>query len=572
MAVQGAGKGGGGSGGGKGIRAGRAYVELSANDAGLRSALAKARAMVMKFGKGLAGVGGGLLGAGGGILGAGALGVKSLLERAGELGKLSQKLGVPVEQLSAFSYAAETTGQSLDDLSGHFENLAERVAQGANGAGEAAETFKKLGIDAGQLKLQNPVDQLITIADAMANVTNETERLGMLSSLGGDQFQNLNALFKKGGGGIRELMGEAGNVGATMTSDTAKKSQEASNAFLRAWTAIKSVVYSVAEAFLEHIDTIKQVASWIVLAAKNVRNFVSENKQLVGIVAAVVAGITAVGGILLTVGLGLAAAATAVSGLVAGFSALASVVGAVFSPIGLAVGAVVVAIAGVVAGLVALVDMFTKYTETGRTLAAGFMMGWREIVSVFREAWGGIVDALKAGDMKLAWKIATAGITVLWKETMLGLQAAWNKFKDFVVDGAFEMKRQLQLILPDVVSGTREEIDKAAAENLEARRAAREADKQAALAEVAKAKEELTALVAQAAAKANAPAPGAVGGGGSGSAMARLLGGSRGTFSAPNYSQFFGASGIEQKQLQAQLRAANALDQLNKKAGPLVFQ
>jgi ribosomal protein L12E/L44/L45/RPP1/RPP2 len=163
----------------------------------------------MGFGKRLAGIGGGLLGAGGGLLGALGLGTKSLLDRAGELGKLAEKLGVPVEQLSAFAYAADTTGQSLEDLAGHFENLAERVAQGANGAGEAAETFKKLGIDANALKLQNPVDQLITIAEAMAKVTNETERLGMLSSLGGDQFQNLNALFKKGPAGIRALMAEA---------------------------------------------------------------------------------------------------------------------------------------------------------------------------------------------------------------------------------------------------------------------------------------------------------------------------------------------------------------------------
>lgn len=528
--------------------------------------------MVMSFGKRLATIGGGMLGAGGGILGAGALGVKSLLDRAGEFQKLSQKLGVPVEQLSAFAYAAETTGQSLDDLSGHFENLAERVAQGANGAGEAAETFKKLGIDAGQLKLQNPVDQLISIAEAMSQVTNETERLGMLSSLGGDQFQNLNALFKRGGAGIRELMGEAGSVGATMTSDTARKSQEASNAFFRAWTAIKSVLYSTAEAFLDQIDTVKEVANVIIIGAKAVRQFISENKQLVAIVAAVIAGITAAGATLLAIGLGLAAAATAASGLVAAFTAIGTVVGAVFTPVGAIIAAVVVAVAGLAAGLAYLAKMFIENTEAGQSLWRSLGIVFREIYGVFRKTWGGIVDSIKAGDLNGAFKIAAAGLTVLWKEAMLGLQIGWNKFKDYVVDGAFELKRQLQLLLPDTISGTREEIDAAAAENRDARRMAREADMQAAMAEVMRAKEQLNALVADAAARANRPSPVVAAGAASGSPMARLLGGARGTFSAPNYSQFFGASGIEQKQLNAQLRAANALEQLNKKAGPLVFQ
>jgi len=189
---------------------------------------------------------------------------KGMLDRSTEIAKLSTKLGVSTEQLSEFAYAAELTGQSFQDLEGHWENLAERVAQGATGGGEAAETFKKLGIDAGQLKLQNPVEQLITLAEAMRGVTNETERLGMLSSLGGDKFQGLNALFKQGPEGIRKMMGEAKTVGASVSSESAAAAVKTEQAFLRAWTSIKSIFWSVGEAFLPLVDTLQAGVSLFV--------------------------------------------------------------------------------------------------------------------------------------------------------------------------------------------------------------------------------------------------------------------------------------------------------------------
>src|SRR5690606_9751907 len=111
--------------------------------------------------------------------------------------------GIGAEKLSEFAYAAQTTGVSLEDLEGHFENLAERVFQGAQGTGEAVETFKRLGIDAAKLAKLDQADQLIAISEAMRGVTNETERLGLLSSLGGDQFQKLNDLMRQGPDAIR---------------------------------------------------------------------------------------------------------------------------------------------------------------------------------------------------------------------------------------------------------------------------------------------------------------------------------------------------------------------------------
>lgn len=411
--------------------------------------------MILAFGKKLAIGGAGMLGVGSAISAGFGTAFKKTLDHVDELGKLAVKLGVSTEQLSQFAYAAETTGQSVEDLSGHFENLAERVMQGAEGSGEAAETFKKLGIDVAALKLQNPIDQLITLAGAMQRVTNETDRLGMLSSLGGDQFQNLNALFKKGPEGIRSLMQEGRDVGATVASETAANAQKASLAFLRGWTAIKSIVFAVGAALFEYIDTFERVARFIVDAAKGVRTFVQNNKTLIATIAAVGAAVAVGGGLLVGIGVALAAVSTAIGGLVAGFSAISAVVAAVFSPVGLTIAAIVAVVLAAVAAVAGLVYAFVEFTEIGRTLADTFGTAMSEIWGTFKTTFGGIMEALKAGDLSLAWDMAMKGLRIVWNDLIIGLKTAWNDFLKWyftsTVDGVEGLAKALGL--DDVAKG-----------------------------------------------------------------------------------------------------------------------
>jgi len=218
----------------------------------------------MRYGAAIAKVGAGVAGVGASVLAPITGAFKGALDRSTEITRLAQKLGVSTEKLSQFAYAAETTGMSFEDLTGQFENLAERVAQGAEGSGEAAETFKKLGIDAAALKLKNPIDQMIELAGAMQGVTNQTERLGMLSSLGGDQFQWMENIFRKGPEGIAKLMGEARDVGASLSSESSAQATKVTATFSRAWAALKGMFFSLGESLLPLAEHVESAASFIV--------------------------------------------------------------------------------------------------------------------------------------------------------------------------------------------------------------------------------------------------------------------------------------------------------------------
>lgn len=404
-----------------------AFEQLRASVGPVRAHLQTIGAKLKEIGAATAKVGLGFLGAGAAMVAPFAGAFKGILDRSTEISKLAIKLGVATEQLSEFAYAAETTGQTFQDLEGHFENLAERVAQGALGAGEAADTFKKLGIDAAQLKLQNPVDQLITLAKAMQNVTNETDRLGMLSSLGGDKFQGLNALFKKGPEGIRQLMAEAKTVGASVSTEGAANAIKVEAAFHRAWTAIKNTFLSIGEAFLPFVDHIEAASRWLISISKTVRTFIQNNQALVAIIAGVGAAIAGVGAAILVAG-----------GFVAVFSAalsaLAPIAAAVFSPVGLTVAGVALAVTGLIAVVAMATVGFLKFTETGKALVRIFSEAFGSIGATFRETFGGISDALKKGDMSLALSIAGKGMRIVWNELILALKKSWSEFLDWMAE------------------------------------------------------------------------------------------------------------------------------------------
>lgn len=416
---------GGGGGGGSGVRdvvAGGASYVLKLKD-GLTGQLEKIQKRVQAFGsfmgrvgRGVAGAGGAGVAAGGALLGPiGAL-LKGAGERAVSLDKLATKLGVSVEKMSAFAHAAELAGVDLEGLTGDFENFAERVSQAANGTGEAAETFKKLGLDARALRLLDPIDQMKMLADAMQKVGNETDRLGMLSSLGGDQFQWLNEFLKGGSAGIDAAMEKAPKI----TTEDAKNARE----FARAWTEGLRSLQAAVLPLLQYLTP----------AARAVAAFVRENAGLVSVAAGAGVALTSLGvaGTGVGLALGLAGKAVALVGGTLGF---------LLTPLGLLTGT-----------LVTLGALWVTQTEGGKRFAADLGAAFGRLAATAVETWGAVSAAMKKGDFALAGRVALQGLQVAWVETMLFLTRKWNDFKDVFLDGWADIGSGIRIILWDALA------------------------------------------------------------------------------------------------------------------------
>jgi hypothetical protein len=451
MAASGA----GGSRGGA-VRAGRAFVELAADDTPLKDALGRAKRMVLGFAAGLAGAGGVLVGVGGAILGPIAESFREVIKHFDEFSKASDRTGATTEALSALAYAAEQSDASLGDVTSGLKFLQLNLAAAKTGSKEAQASLARFGLTAADFEGKDAAEQMTMIAEALDGIADQDQKTAALRGLLGRGALALAPMFKGGAAGLRELLGEAKDVGAVIGGEDAKNATRIGDSVNKAWTAVKNTFRAVGAALLPQVDTIEQWSNTLVAAVKYVREFINDNRQLVLGVAAVAAGLIAAGGALLLLAGGITAASFVVGALGTAVSAVGAVLAFVFSPVGLGIAAIGVA----------LVALTALAMELGvlEDVADTFAPVWRGLVDTFNTTFRGIKDALAAGDLKLAWQVGVAGLDVIWKGFLVGLQASWNEFKNIIVDGWHAVILALTKAWIDFDAAVRATADMAAAE------------------------------------------------------------------------------------------------------------
>lgn len=139
------------------------------------------------------------------------------------------------------------------------------------------------------------------------------------------------------------------------------------------------------------------------------------------IIAAVVAA--AIGPLLIILGGLVGVAASVVGAFAAVVTAMAATIGAVvalLTPTGL----IIVAVALLAVTITAIMASFVDWGE----VLDGFKLKWEGIKKEAEIAIGGIQDALKSGDFKLAAEIAWAGLKIAWAKGIFSVEVAWITF------------------------------------------------------------------------------------------------------------------------------------------------
>ncbi len=108
-------------------------------------------------------------------------GVVAMVERqSGQLDALAKKadkLGLGTVALQKLEYQAELTGVSQNTLGTALQRMTRRVAEAAQGTGEARNAIAELGLDAQALARMSPDQQFYAIADAMKGISSQGDRL-----------------------------------------------------------------------------------------------------------------------------------------------------------------------------------------------------------------------------------------------------------------------------------------------------------------------------------------------------------------------------------------------------------
>lgn len=153
---------------------------------------------------------------------------KAAANTADEFGKMSQRTGVAVEELSRLAYAASLNDASLGDLETGLRKLSQNMESAASGTGAAADAFGRIGVSvrdaAGELRKPDAV--LKDIADRFAGLSDGAEKTNLALQLFGKSGTSLIPLLNNGADGLKAMADEADRFGKTITSATADRAAE----------------------------------------------------------------------------------------------------------------------------------------------------------------------------------------------------------------------------------------------------------------------------------------------------------------------------------------------------------
>ena len=447
------------------VRAGGAFVELFAQDNKLYRSLDAAEARVRKFGAGMAKAGAAIGLAGASVAGPMGIAKKFAIDDGAAVDGMAKSLGTTAEELTAFTAAAGKSGVSADQLSGYLSGLPDALSQMADGGGASSEMLRRLGIDFRQLINLPFGDRMALLSEAVSRVTNPIDQARVATELFGDAGRDLLPLLKQGGVAYKALADEAIRTGNVMTSDQAAKAADAQRALTSAYEAARTAVVEIGMAMIPTTEIITKYRDMFLDGATAVRAFIRENKAVIAIVGSVATGLVAVGTALAVLGGFVAGAGVAISAFVsligvvfvavkAVFLAAVAVIGgaiaAILSPVGLVVAAVV----GLGLALYHFADVGKETMSAVKDAVLGFLSPvieyFKAVYTTFMDAWGGIVTAVKAGDLESAWAIASTAIMLEWARAMVSFSQGWNSFKGVFVDGAHEMLVQAELAWNDI--------------------------------------------------------------------------------------------------------------------------
>jgi uncharacterized protein YbjQ (UPF0145 family) len=251
--------------------------------------------------------------------------VKSALDSADALSKLSQRVGITVESLSLLMPAAELSGVSAEKFEGGLRRLAARMLEAATGSAEATRGFEALGVafrnQDGSLRATDQV--LLDLADRFKTMPDGAEKTALAMQIFGKSGADLIPFLNQGRDGVEALTAEMQALGLQIGGDTAAQAEVFNDALAKVRMAVGSIANRVIEAFLPAMN---QMAEGMVESAKQGGTLRQVLDGIVYVLKLLALGVATVGKAFVAlgeaIGAGMAAAVEALSGNVSGAKAI----------------------------------------------------------------------------------------------------------------------------------------------------------------------------------------------------------------------------------------------------------
>ena len=243
------------------IKAGQAFVEISARDKKLQDTLAANKERLAGFVQSVAKVGAAL------AVGTIVASIKRFASFGDQMDKMSQRTGFAVEALSELKFAAEQNGSSIEQLESGIRRMNGFLLDAERGTARATKTLDALGVSFSELQSATPDDRLSIFAEAISQVEDSGRRTALMMQVFGRSSTQLLPLLQQGADGIRQFREEARELGLTMSGEQATAAAELADAWNRLTRALEALMVKIGAGFAPMITNVANVLATI--AANN---------------------------------------------------------------------------------------------------------------------------------------------------------------------------------------------------------------------------------------------------------------------------------------------------------------
>lgn len=413
-----------------GIKAGRAWVELGVNDK-FSGALKAAQKQLKAYGASVRMAGYAISAAATAAAAPLVASVKVFSSAGDAVAKAAKRTGLSTEAMSELGFAAEQSGTNVEGLEKGLRAMQKNVTDAAAGTGEAADALKLLGLSANTLLSLSPEEMFMAIAAEIGKIEDPTRRAAAAMDIFGARIgTGLLPLMAEGEAGIAALRKQARDFGISVGSKDAKSAEELNDAMNLAQRSVRGLMMQIGKALAPAVTDLSTRFAGVVATAGR---WIEQNRGAIVVAAKVIAVVGAVGATLISLGVTLSALGMVASGLATAFGVAVAAVAAIVSPIGL-----------VTVGALAAAAAVLYFSGAGGEALEWLRDRFGELKDRVTEVVGGIVSALKAGDMELAARIAWLAVKAAWIAGTGWLTQVWEDFKAWFLKTALDAAQALE--------------------------------------------------------------------------------------------------------------------------------
>lgn len=194
--------------------------------------------------------------------------VKTQIDAADAVGKMAQKVGLSVEELSKLQYAAKLADVDAAGLQTGLVKLSKGMVEAANGTGQARNAFAALGLSVkntdGSLKSNGTL--LGEVADRFAKYEDGVNKTNLAVQIFGKSGAELIPLLNGGSAAIKDAGDELERFGALITTKAAKNAEIFNDNLTRLSTVGSALGKSIANDVMPYLT---QLADEFLIARAN---------------------------------------------------------------------------------------------------------------------------------------------------------------------------------------------------------------------------------------------------------------------------------------------------------------